>query len=77
MTVCVFILLINIKMPTFFGISIFMSRINFMLICVECEKSFNTLGRGGGEFYAICMTVISLFADCQKQDLNNSSKCIY
>ena len=30
-----FILLINVKMLTIVGISTFMSRINFMLSCVE------------------------------------------
>ena len=35
----VFILLINVKMPTFVGILTFMSRINFMLSWVEHEQS--------------------------------------
>ena len=35
----VFILLINVKMPTIVGILTFMSRINFMLNRVEHEKS--------------------------------------
>ena len=33
----VFIMLINVKMPTMVGISTFMSMINFMLSCVEHE----------------------------------------
>ena len=40
----VFIMLINVKMPTVVGILTFMSRINFMLSLVEYEKSFITLG---------------------------------
>ena len=40
----VFIMLINVKMPTTVGILTFMSRINFVLSCVEHEKSFITLG---------------------------------
>ena len=40
----VFILLINVKMPTVVGILTFMSRITFMLSWVEYEKSFITLG---------------------------------
>ena len=36
----VFILLINVKMPTIVGILTFMSRINFVLSQVEHEKSF-------------------------------------
>ena len=38
----VFIMLINVKMPTIVGILTFMSRINF----VENGKSFITLGPG-------------------------------
>ena len=40
----VFIMLINIKMPTIVGILTFMSRINFVLSCVEHGKSFITSG---------------------------------
>ena len=36
----VFVLLINVKMPTIVGILTFMSRIDFMLGWVEHEKSF-------------------------------------
>ena len=39
-----FILLINVKMPTIFGILTFMSRINSMLSGDEHEKSFITSG---------------------------------
>ena len=42
----VFIMLINVKMPTIVGILTFMSRINFVLSRVEHEKSFITLGPG-------------------------------
>ena len=41
-----FFTLINVKMPTFVRILIFMSRKNFMLSSVEHEKSFITLGPG-------------------------------
>ena len=39
-----FFLLINIKMPTFVGILIFISRKNFMLNWGEYEKSFIASG---------------------------------
>ena len=39
----VFIMLINVKMPTIFGISTIMSRINFVLSWVEYEKKFTNL----------------------------------
>ena len=42
----VFIMLINVKMPTIDGILTFMSRINFMPSCVEHGKSFITSGPG-------------------------------
>ena len=42
----VFILLINVKMPTVVGILTFMSRIDFVLSLVEHEKSFITSGPG-------------------------------
>ena len=38
----VFIMLINVKMPTIVSILTFMSRINIVLSCVEYEKSFIT-----------------------------------
>ena len=41
-----FILLINVKMPTIVGILTFLSRINFMLSRVVHEKSLITLGQG-------------------------------
>ena len=34
----------NVKMPTVVGILTFMSRKNFMLSCVEHEKSFKNSG---------------------------------
>ena len=37
----VFIMLINVKMPTIVGILTFMSMINFMLSSVEKEKVYN------------------------------------
>ena len=40
----VFIMLMNIKMPTIVGILTFMSRINFVLTWAEHGKSFITLG---------------------------------
>ena len=40
----VFIMLINVKMPTIVGILTFMSRINFVLNWVEHEKCFVTSG---------------------------------
>ena len=40
----VYIMLINVKMPTMVGILTFMSRINFVLSWVEHEKSFITSG---------------------------------
>ena len=40
----VFIMLINVKMPTIVGILTFMSRINFKLSRVEHGKSFITSG---------------------------------
>ena len=40
----VFIMLINVKMPTIVGILTFMSRINFVLSWVEHGKSFITSG---------------------------------
>ena len=42
----VFIMLINVKMPTIVSILTFMSRINIVLSCVEYEKSFITSGPG-------------------------------
>ena len=40
----VFIMLMNIKMPTIVGILIFMSKLNFVLSLVEYEKSLITSG---------------------------------
>ena len=42
----VFVLLINVKMPTIVGILTFMSRINFVLNWDEHEKSFISSGPG-------------------------------
>ena len=41
---CVFIMLINVKMPTIVDILTFTSRINSVLSCVEHEKSFKASG---------------------------------
>ena len=41
-----FFLRVNVKMPTIVGILTLMSRKNFMLTCVEHEKSFITSGPG-------------------------------
>ena len=41
-----FFRLINVKMPTIVGILTFTSRKNFMLSCVEHEKSFISSGPG-------------------------------
>ena len=40
----VFIMLINVKMPTIAGILTFMSRIDFVLSCLSMKKSFITSG---------------------------------
>ena len=40
----VFIMLINVKMPTIVGILTFMSKINFVLSWEEYEKSFINSG---------------------------------
>ena len=50
-------MLINVKMPTIVGILTFMSRINFMLSCVECEKSFITSGQVAFVFVS-CLCVL-------------------
>ena len=42
----VFIMLINVKMPTIVGILTFISRLNFVLSRVEHEKSFITSATG-------------------------------
>ena len=39
----VFIMLINVKMPTIVGILTLMSRVNFVLSYVKHEKSYMTL----------------------------------
>ena len=46
----VFIMLINVKVPTIDGILTFMSRINFVISCVEHGKSFITFYK----FYSLC-----------------------
>ena len=40
----VFIMLINVKMPTIVSILTFMSKINFVLSCLSMKKSFITSG---------------------------------
>ena len=49
----VFIMLINVKMPTIVGILTFMSRINFMLSLVEHGKSFITSGLNLNTVYEV------------------------
>ena len=56
-----FIMLINVKMPTIYGILTFISRINFVLSRVEHEKSLITSGTGilfatnaPGELFSCC-----------------------
>ena len=44
--IVVFIMLINVKMPTMVGILTFMSMINFMLSSVEHETKFITIFGG-------------------------------
>ena len=50
----VFIMLINVKMPTIVGILTFMSRINFVLSWVEHGKSFITSGPVIWQNYSPC-----------------------
>ena len=42
----VFIMLVNVKIPTTIAIVKSMSRINFVLGCVEHKKKFYNLGAG-------------------------------
>ena len=52
----VFILLINVKMPTIIvGISTFSSRINFKLSYVEHDKSFWLFTRHQGKVYSVTL----------------------
>ena len=50
----VFIMLINVKMPTIGGILTFM-RINFVLSCVEYEKFYNLRASFLSFFLTLCM----------------------
>ena len=52
-----FFLLINVIMPTIVGILTFISGENFMLNCVEHEKSFIT---SGPDFHAYVFIYVSL-----------------
>ena len=54
----VFIMLIHVKMPTIVGILTFMSRINFVLSWVECEKSFITSGPDVCSFSSCVFTAL-------------------
>ena len=56
----VFIMLINVKMPTIVGILIFISWINFVLSRVEYDKSNITLGPDQGQHSVIRLTSNSL-----------------
>ena len=51
----------NIKMPTIVGILTFMSRINFVLSCVEYEKNYITSEPGliPTREQILCMYVVS------------------
>ena len=51
LSVVVFIMLINAKMPTIIGIQTLMSMIDFVLSWVEHEKSFITTGPGITEYF--------------------------
>ena len=55
---CVFIMLINVKMPTTVGILIFISMINFMLSSVEHEKSSKTLRPGNIRLFVEVSTAL-------------------
>ena len=69
----VFILLINVKMPTIVDILTFMSRIDLILSVVEHEKSFITLPKVMPETcihsYLSEPTSTSLLCVCQQQGL--------
>ena len=69
----VFILLINVKMPTIVGILTFMSRMNFVLSWVEHGKSFITSGTG---IIYWCFVVYS-FTMKQRQESIHQSKYMY
>ena len=58
----VFILLINVKMPTIVGILTFMSRINFVLSCVEHGKSFITSSQSSSLPSSCCLVLV---CDCR------------
>ena len=62
----VFIMLVNIKMPTIVGILTFMSRINLVLSWVEYEKSFKTFGPALGPN---CLKRISADDNIRNQQL--------
>ena len=75
--------LINVKMPTIVGIITLMSRKNFMLSCVEHEKSFITSGPGPGLSKLTTSVNVSLNfqqlreADCKHRASDGNSKfCI-
>ena len=55
----VFIMLVNVKMPTVVGILTFMSMIKVMLSCVEHEKSPLTSGPG----YIVTYFILTLFKE--------------
>ena len=56
----VFIMLINVKMPTIVGILTFMSRINFVLSWVKHGKSFITSGQEIGSHAILFSAIIFL-----------------
>ena len=67
----VFIMLINIKMPTIVGILTFMSRINFMLSSVEYEKHF--IASGPSLYYFCKYCLIKIHPDSDSAIVNYPS----
>ena len=55
-------MLINVKMPTIVGILTFMSRINFVLSCVEHERTFIT-SEPGPTLNPNCLTLMVLLKE--------------
>ena len=61
----VFIMLINVKMPTIVGILTFMSRINFVLSRVEHQNFFIT---SGPDFYVVHLMMETIKLQCCSSD---------
>ena len=68
-------LLINMKMPTIVGIFIFISRENYMLSCVEHEKSFITSRIGVFSSLKIYVSLQQCMSVTGSSTIN-SSKCL-